>query len=518
MSIERIHNWVVVMFENRSFDNLLGYLPHIDPSDGIVGREILLPYPNGTVRVGPTGRFTDPIPDPGEAYPSVNVQLYGRYRPESNAGMPGYLGFPQHQSAPWNAPDPGQKPSMDGFALDFFHNCRWQTGRELSDAEMQSIGGVYTPETAPVINTLAQQYAVFTHWHCDAPTDTFPNRSFFHAGTSKGRVDNNVTYDYAWDNNLPNLFDRMTEHALPWRCYFAKSQVVPFEAINLGGAHHRRMWAAHSAHLEQFFADAGDGTLPRYSWVEPCMLFGDLTDYHPPRDIRAGEQFLAQIYHAVRNSPQWEQTALVIMFDEHGGCYDHVPPPAAPSPDEIVHQEGFGFDRLGVRVPTVVVSAYTEAATVITDLHTNTSMTRTLRESLGLGTAFTKRDAWAAPIDAAFNRSEPRQDIPPVNPLPYTPGIDNPGAQPIRPGDIPTAAMAVEQGRHLSAEYISELGEATLRSAAVLLGLHPEDRPRGLTADQARHWLTAHFTRRGHLSVPRTTMSSPTPEMRWPWR
>lgn len=502
MSIERIRNWVVVMFENRSFDNLLGHLPHIDAADGVRGREILLPYPNGVVRVGPTASFNDPIPDPGESYPSVNVQIYGRYQPESNAGVPGYLGFPHHQVDPWNAPDPGQQPTMDGFALDFFHNSRWQTGGDLSDAEMQSIGGVFTPQTAPVINTLAQQYAVFTHWHSDVPTDTFPNRSFFHAGTSKGRVDNDATYDYAWDNDLPNLFDRMTAHGVPWRCYFAKSQVVPFEAINLGGAHHRRMWAAHSAHLERFFADAAAGGLPRYSWVEPSMLFGDLTDYHPPTDIRAGEQFLAQIYRAVRSSPQWDRTALVIMFDEHGGCYDHIPPPAAPSPDGIVKQQGFAFDRLGVRVPTIVISPYTERGTVIGDLHSNTSMTRTLRESLDLGPAFTKRDAWAQPIGAAFNRTQPRLDVPQVISLPYTPGMVNPGAREVRPGDVPTAAMAVKQGLHLGADRISELGEATLVSAAALLGMHLEDRPPTTTARQARHWLSRKFLRNGVLALP----------------
>lgn len=503
MSIDRIKNWVVVMFENRSFDNLLGHLPHLDPDDGIRGREILLPYPNGTVRVGPTATFNDPIPDPGEGYPSVNVQLFGRYDPESNAGLPGFLGFARRQVAPWNAPAPGQTPTMDGFAHDFFYNSKWQTGRDLTDAEMQSIGGVFTPETAPVINALAQQYAVFTHWHCDVPTCTFPNRSFFHAGTSKGRVDNNITWDYAWDNDLPNLFERMTDADVPWKCYFDKAQVIPFESINLGGARHRHMWRDHSVHHEQFYVDAAQGTLPRYSWVEPCMLYGDLNDYHPPTDIRAGEQFLASIYNAVRTSPQWEQTALVIMFDEHGGCYDHVPPPAAPSPDGIVAQEDFSFDRLGVRVPTIVVSPFTTRGTVIRDLHSNTSMTRTLRESLDLGGAFTERDSWAHGIEAAFTRSEPRRDMHQLSPLPYTAGVTNPGAQKVRPGDEPTAAMALDQRKALAKEYVSELGQATLGSAAALLGLHPDDAPRDATASQARTWLMQHLTdKNGALAIP----------------
>lgn len=502
MTMERIKNWVVVMFENRSFDNLLGHLEHIDASDGIRGRDIELPYPGGVVNVGPARLFNDPIPDPGEGYPSVNVQMFGRYLPESNAGLPGYLGFARRQQDPWNAPQAGDQPTMDGFALDFFYNSRWQTGRELSDAEMQSIGGVFTPQTAPVINGLAEQFAVFTHWHCDVPTCTFPNRSFFHAGTSKGRVDNNITWDYAWDNDLPNLFTRATDRGVPWKAYFDPSQIIPFESINLGGLHHRKLWKTHSVHIQEFFSDAATGQLPRYSWVEPCMLYGNLQDYHPPTDIRAAEAFLASIYQAVRTSPQWEETALVVMFDEHGGCYDHVAPPATISPDGIVEQEGFTFDRLGIRVPTIIASAYTERGTVIRELHTNTSMTRTLRETLGLGGAFTRRDAWATPVDAAFNRSEPRSDIWLPTPQPYTAGIDNPGFQPIRPGDEPTSKMALDQRKTLGKEYVSELGEATLGSAAALLGIDPAKAPTDANASHARRWLMDHLTKDGRLNLP----------------
>lgn len=101
-------------------------------------------------------------------------------------------------------------------------------------------------------------------------------------------------------------------------------------------------------------------------------MFGELDDYHPPTDIRGGECFLSQISEAVRSSPAWEQTALLIVFDEYGGCFDHVPPPAAPIPDDSPGEQGFGFDRFGVRAPAIVVSPYvvspyTERGTVIAD-------------------------------------------------------------------------------------------------------------------------------------------------------
>lgn len=502
MAIEKIKNWVVVMFENRSFDSLLGHLPHIDAEDGIRGRSIELPYPGGIVTVGPTAQFNDPIPDPGEGYPNVNVQIYGRYLPESNAGKAPYLALPDKQVAPFNAPRPGDQPTMDGFALDYYYNSLWQKGRTLTDKEMQSIGGVFTPETAPVINQLASEYAVFTNWHADVPTCTFPNRSFFHAGTSLGKVDNEIVYNWAWSQDQPNLFDRLTENNVDWKCYFDESQVVPFEAINLGGAHHRSLWKDHSHHMPSFWTDCAQGTLPQYSWVEPAGMFGELNDYHPPTDIRAAESLLAKIYNAVRMSPQWEETALVIMFDEHGGTFDHVAPPAAIAPDGSIGQEGFTFDRYGIRVPTIVISAHTKKGTVIRDVHANTSMTRTLRETLGLGDAFTARDANASIIDAAFNRSEPRKDIHQLTVLPFTPGITNPGAQPITFGDSPDNPVVKQKYREFGKEYVSELGEATLSNAAALLGLHPDDAPRDASGSDARAWLTKHFTKQGSLHLP----------------
>jgi len=505
VTIEKIKHWVVIMFENRSFDNLLGHLPHIDAEDGVRDREIELPYPGGVVRVQPSANFTDPIPDPGEAYPNVNVQLYGRYLPAENAGKSAFSIFPNYMSAPFNAAPAGTVPTMDGFALDFFHNAVWELGRELSPAEMASVGAVFTPQTAPVINTLAQEYAVFTHWHCDVPSCTFPNRTFFHAGTSAGRIDNDLTYNYAWDNDLPNLFDLFTAKDVPWKCYFPKDQVVPITAINLAGLRHLKLWKEHTFDMPDFYNDCAQGTLPAYSWVEPAMLTGDLNDYHPPTDIRAAETLLARIYNAVRTSPQWEETALVVMFDEHGGCYDHVVPPAAVPPDDIVGEEGFGFDRLGIRVPTIVISAHTKRGTVIRDVHTNTSMTHTLREQFDLGPPLSRRDGAARTIDAAFNRSTPRKDMHQLTILPYTPGVANPGAQQPVAGDIPDVKMMIDRNEHDVNERISQLGEATLRNAARMLDLDPTAVPTKATA--ARAWLAQHFVKEGHFIVPRRSGS-----------
>ena len=115
---------------------------------------------------------------------------------------------------------------MDGFAVDYFANFCWEKGRAPTDAEMRSIGGVFTPATAPVINRLAAEFAVFTRWFCEVPSCTFRNRSFYHGGTSLGKIDNESVVSYAWDQEMPNLFGLLTGKGIDWRVYFDTSQTV----------------------------------------------------------------------------------------------------------------------------------------------------------------------------------------------------------------------------------------------------------------------------------------------------
>jgi phospholipase C len=488
-AFDRIEHWVLVMCENRSFDSLLGYLPHLDPADGLIGRDVSLRYPGGTVKVRAATDFRAPIPDPGEAFANNNVQIYGSYRPASNAGKSAFPIFPDFMEAPYNAPLPGQPATMDGFALDYYWNYRWEKGQEPSAEDMDQIGQMFTPQTAPVINGLARDFAVFSNWHCEAPTCTFPNRAFYHAGTSMGMIDNDWTYDRALQFTVPSLFDRLTERGVDWKVYFAPSQIVPCAAICLGGLHKIDMWKAHSAHQDAFFADALLGRLPRYSWLEPNVLFGPFNDYHPPYDIRPAEYFLAAVYNAVRQSPQWEKTALVVFFDESGGCYDHVPPPAAPIPDAFVGQQGFAFDRFGPRIPAIVVSAWTEPGTVVRDLFHSCALTRSIRESLDLGPAFTARDAGAPLISPAFNRSSPRQDAPwHVEPPSLADAFPNLAAA---PGDMPSTGMFFKRWEAQGRDRLSGIGAGVLRHVARTLGEDISTIP--AKVEDAKLWLAARW-------------------------
>lgn len=205
------------------------------------------------------------------------------------------------------------------------------------------------------------------------------------------------------------------------------------------------------------------------------MLFGELEDYHPPTDIRTGEAFLADVYNAVRSSPAWETTALLVLFDEGGGCYDHVaPPPAAP--DGYTSHEGFTFDRFGIRVPSIMISPYTERETVITDVFHHTSFLRSMRERFGLGDALTPRDASAPLLTPAFNRTEPRADALARIEPPSLDGVDK--TRGVALGDNPDLTLLKAKGRELVTDKVSHLGAVVLDNLARLTGHAKEEIPR----------------------------------------
>ncbi len=164
---------------------------------------------------------------------------------------------------------------------------------------------------------------------------------------------------------------------------------------------------SHYRLFDQFLADAHTGSLPNYSFIEP-RYFTDLfksfipNDEHPPHNVLYGEQLIAAVYNAVRSSPCWKKTLLIITYDEHGGCYDHVPPPKATPPDGLIANPlKFDFDTYGVRVPAVIISPYippgskvrpVPAADGSTTPFDHTSIIKTVRELFALGGKLTARD------------------------------------------------------------------------------------------------------------------------------
>jgi phospholipase C len=191
----------------------------------------------------------------------------------------------------------------------------------------------------------------------------------------------------------------------------------------------RSRFATHFFSTDQFCEDAEKGQLPTYAFIEPQIIghahndmhpaFGMLTPgltWDPPSSLIGGEDLLARLYNAIRSSSSptgsnYLNTALLVTFDEHGGTYDHVvPPPAAPpDPASPAGQFGSTFDRSGVRIPTLAISAWIPERTVITQEHRATSLISTLRERWNLGGPFTGRDAMARSFSPIFTLDQPRE-------------------------------------------------------------------------------------------------------------
>jgi phospholipase C len=445
---------VVLMFENRSFDNLLGrlYEPgEVRAFDGVTGRSLTNPVPHWAVadggpeliEYGVAAGMNAPNPDPGEEYPHVNTQLFGSIDPPSNRGIPG-----PKMSAPYNVPaDPHARPPMDGFVADYISTIQAEHGRLPARDEYAQIMTGYTPAQVPVTSTLARGFAVFDRWFCEVPSQTFANRSFFHAGSSSGYVDNLEPADsFPLHNTAETVFDRLEQAGLSWRVY-----CDPPSHLSLTGIiHASRLWphfATRFVTTGQFLADAAEGTLPAYSFIEPNLLYGH-NDMHPafgalfaevrgsppgqalpvdpPSSLLGGDALLAKVYDAVRSSPQALSTLLLVTFDEHGGTSDHVPPPRVVppgGPGATQGQLGFGFDRSGVRVPAIAVSAWVPEQTVVTGEYRHTSLISTLRARWPLGSPLTARDAAAADLAPVLSLAAPRDpgSWPPVVPRPVPP-------------------------------------------------------------------------------------------------
>ena len=338
-NLDKIDHIVVLMLENRSFDSLLGYLYEDDAParflgdfggvpafDGVAGKQLSNPGPDGRgvpVEKAPFAAQLDmcnPLPDPGEELsPHVNTQLFGEDPP----------------------PDSSVTPSMNGFVRDYIVAIQDQRmqGGEVTEDEYRRVLRCFPPEALPVLSGLARKFAVSDRWFCSVPSQTFCNQSFFHSGQSNGFVAN---FDYVkWlRNTAPTIMDALSDAGLDWRVYFEPVDVLPLTRAIHPTLFVRR-FHDNFREFSRFRADCEAGLLPAYTFIEPRLLV-NRNDMHPPvalnpmvsSSLLAGELLVNDVYEAVRsNQAVWERTLLVITFDEHGGCYDHVPrlPPRRPA-------------------------------------------------------------------------------------------------------------------------------------------------------------------------------------------
>jgi phospholipase C len=426
----RFDHLVVLMFENRSLDNVLGWLyPAGRGFDGLADGAYANPVPtyiaDGHSAVaarrspGTDADMQNPNPDPGEPYPHVNTQLFGTVSPATN----------QFESAaqmkpPYNAPPAGQAAAMQGFVQDYCNTFVAANGRNPTFDEYRVIMDSFTPAQLPVTSTLAQSFAVYDAWFCAVPSQTYCNRSFFHASSSSGYVMNAPHSNWYLGNAAPTVFNRLQDAKRTWRVYFDESQLVPLTAL-IHAPVLAPYFRTNFATMKQFHEDVANGKLPDYAFIEPRMLF-DHNDMHPPgplvvdgvkipdpSDVRCGDLLLHEVYDAIRTSKASGSNALntllLVTFDEHGGCFDHVAPPAGASPQnpQPEGQMGFFFDRLGVRVPTLAVSAYTASGSIVKRQVHHAAVIRTLSRKFDLA-HLTERDRTAPDLADAINLAAPR--------------------------------------------------------------------------------------------------------------
>ena len=393
-----IEHVVLLMLENRSFDHLFGYL-YADAAnrsaagqdfEGLTGAESNLDATGASVPVAPLAAdsphpYFSPGADPGEGFAATNQQLYGTASPAA-----------------------ASSPTNGGFVTSFAATLRGvDAGRSiLAGTVPADVMSIFTPELLPVLSGLARGYAVCDHWYSSAPTETFPNRAFASCATSLGRMDDtDATFD------TPSIFGLLTAHGLDWSIFgYADAPLTRLSFPDTKAAPE-----SHFGRFSDVVARAVAGTLGAYTFLEPSWGASG-NSQHPNYDVALGEQLVHDAYAALRDGPAWDATLLVVTYDEHGGCYDHVPPPSgATPPDASPGQFGFDFTRFGVRVPAVLVSPRVAPGTVYRATgpvpidHTSVLATLEARWSLP---PLTARDAAAPSLGDVLTLATPRTDDP----------------------------------------------------------------------------------------------------------
>jgi phospholipase C len=411
-----IDHVVVLMLENRSFDHMLGFLYagqgnrslSAQPFEGLTGTETNpgkggVPVPVSRITPAVPHPYLMPGADPGEGFLATNSQLFGNV------------------TAPAN-----QAATNDGFVSDFAYTLGWESKAPswhvMPGTTSTDIMAMYTPEMLPVLSGLARGYAVCDQWFSSVPTETMPNRAFACAATSQGHMD-----DKTKTFTSQSIFGLLSAHGLDWRIHgYTSDPLTRLTFTDVTDAAQE-----HFGLFKDFQAAAAAGSLPAYTFLEPDWASTG-NSQHPNYDVALGEVFIHAVYEAVRTSPAWNQTLLVITYDEHGGCYDHVAPPSnAAPPDSTIGEFDFDFQRFGVRVPTVLISPWIEAGSVfrtagVTPLD-HTSVLATVERRFGLP-ALTARDAAAPDIGDALNQTNPRTDDPLAGVVPPSPSRVNPNA------------------------------------------------------------------------------------------
>ncbi|CAN8285651.1 unnamed protein product [Cochlearia groenlandica] len=428
---------------------MLGWMKKLNPEiNGVDGSEtnpISASDPSSKkIQFGSGSHYVDP--DPGHSFQAIREQIFG-----SND----------------TSKDP---PPMNGFVQVAY-------GMDPTGNMSQSVMNGFEPDKVPVYMSLVSEFAVFDRWFASVPSSTQPNRMFVHSGTSAGATSND-----------PKSLAKEYTAVLFYRNLRKLKYVFKFHSYDIS-----------------FKADAKKGKLPRYTVIEQRYMDTinqPASDDHPSHDVYQGQKFIKEVYETLRASPQWNETLLMITYDEHGGFYDHVATPVrnVPSPDGIFGQEPFlfEFNRLGIRVPTIAVSPWIEKGTVVhgpngspfpSSEFEHSSIPATVKKLFNLSTPFlTKRDEWAGTFENILQiRKEPRTDCPETLPEP----------------------VKIRTGQANENAPLSEFQQELVQLAAVLKGdnvltTYPNGITKGMTVIEGKNYMenaVKQYLEAGRLAV-----------------
>jgi phospholipase C len=439
LTFDPIKHVIVLMMENRSFDHMLGALPNVDGIDPVSAR-------TNTEQPGSNRKYAQ------EATAARKIKL-----------------DPHHETKNvLRQIDGAGLGPMGGFIYDFALE-----ERDSRTEDRRQVMAYFDDGKLPALHQLAKEYCVCDRWFSSVPGPTWANRFFMHSGTSQGWVKmpslTHPGHMHKYDQTT--IYDRLNERNVTWRIYRGD---IPQAMVlaNLRSKRNRK----HFSPLSKYFQDVAhpvESDFPAYTFIEPKYFPPGQNDQHPPHDVLKGDELIASIYNALRaNNDLWASSLLIITWDEHGGFYDHVSPPAATPPDHNTHE--YTFDRLGVRVPTVLISPWVKARSVFrapAGVLDHTSILKYLVEKYDLA-PLGNRTASVASIRAAI-LSEAQPSRPKrvgTEPKPLDIGLVPPGV----PGDLNQNQLAlIEFTRQLELEMgaaPSEVGLRAIRGASGVEG------------------------------------------------
>jgi phospholipase C len=411
----------VLMLENRAFDHMLGFSA-IAGADAVSGGPTVVNGLSGNETNsynGMTGNVSQPADDvmaidPGHEFGDVLCQLSGA-------------------TAVYTAG--GHYPRIDnsGFMASYAGVCA-KANQHRNPAEILKC---FSPAQLPVLNALAQEFAICDNWYASMPGPTWPNRMFVHAASSGGLDHSPTTAEIALWESLAgfqfkngDIFDRIAAKGLTRRLY-AGDQFPMMAALK----------GIHLDDIRQYVHFAADLQSPfnyNYVFIEPSYNlpqdYRGSTSQHPLDDVRLGEGLIKSTYEAIRNSPVWPSSLLIITWDEHGGFFDHAVPPSAVAPGDTApgtghNKFGFTFEQYGVRIPAVMVSPLIPKNTVDHRVYDHASIPATIEKNFGLE-PMTERDRAANGVLPLLSLTLPR-DTPTTLPSPA-------------PATVASRAMALE--------------------------------------------------------------------------